>query len=296
MRKIAAAFAVIALLPCVVAHAGVVLEEEEAVAGPPGQPGITHKRTVMVQGHREKMVTDERTVIIDLDKGTMTVMIPRTKTYFESAFPPSGASNQMIRQFMGQNFDYKKTGGGKTIAGYKCEEYANTSKTANGEFSTTACYSKDAPGASDYAAFQKAAALKLAGGSADSSGIPEGVPLATHSSRKITSFSMPGMSPEQAARLNAMIAKRPPVISDSTVTKITSQNLAADTFAVPADYTKREMPSRPPGHPMGGGPMMHPPGGGMSPMSPSSPPPGAGNSLSPSAPPGDNPPAGGASP
>ncbi len=247
MRRIAAAVAAVTLVPSVVAHAGVVLEEQEMASGSTMQTPITHKRTVMVEGHREKVVTDDRTSIIDLDKGTMTIMIPRTKTYFESPLPTSGIVSQIFRQFTG--LDYRTTGGGKTIAGYACEEYTKSSKNSNMESSSTACYSKDAPGASDYTAFQKAAALKLAGGSADASGVPEGVPLATHVSTRITNFAMPGMAPEQAAqaaRLNTMMAKRPPMTLDYAVTKITKQSLPADTFAVPADYTRREAPTPPP--------------------------------------------------
>jgi hypothetical protein len=199
MKTLAAALAAIVLLVSAAAHAGVVMEEEETVtSGAAAKPPATHKRTVMVEGHKEKMVSDNRTMIIDLDKGTMTVLSPADKSYFESPFPPPGG-NAMVRQFMAQNFNYKKTGSKRTIAGYKCEDYSSQAKTATGEFSTTACYSTDAPGAADYAAFQKAVADKIAGEQPQPAGkLPQGVPLATHSSRKITSFMMPGMPPAQA--------------------------------------------------------------------------------------------------
>jgi hypothetical protein len=264
MKGIVAALAAIVMLSSVSAYAGVVLEEHETMTqGPPARPGSIHNRTMMIEGHKEKLVADNRTTIIDLDKGTVTVLNPADKTYFESMFP-AGQESPMAKQSMGQNLSYKKTGTTKTVAGYGCVEYSSSAKNANGEFSTTACFSKEAPGAADYVAFQKAAAQKLKLASVEASeNIPDGVPLETHSSRKITGFSMPGLPPAQAKMLGEMMAKRPPVISDSQVTKISSQSLPADTFAIPKGFTEREMHGMKmgpghmvPGAPMGGGPMM----------------------------------------
>jgi hypothetical protein len=65
------------------------------------------------------------------------------------------------------------------------------------------------------------------------------------------------MSPEQAAKLKTMLANRPPVVSKTTVQQIASKDLPADTFAVPAGFTKQEMPNGG----MGGGGMSHMGGG-----------------------------------
>jgi hypothetical protein len=293
MKRVAAALAVIALLTSATARAGVVFEEQEVMAqgpAPGGHAPPPRQRTVMVQGDKEKMVIDKfRSVIIDIDKGTMMIVTANNKTYMESPFPPKGAESQALRQYMSADFNFKKTGTSRTILGYPCSEYSSSAQTPNGQFSTTACYSKKAPGAVEYAAFQKAAALKLKSQNAgESSGVlPEGVPLATHSVRKITGFTMPGMPPEQAKRIAEMMAKRPPVVSDTTVTKISSEDLPADTFTVPADYTKRDMRMgmRP------GMPMMRP---GMRPGMPGGPgaigaPAAPGTSMVPSAPSGTNP-------
>jgi len=56
---------------------------------------------------------------------------------------------------------------------------------------------------------------------------------------------MPGMAPEQAAKINEMMAKRPPVVLSEMVEKIESKNLADADFAVPAGFTKREIPAGP---------------------------------------------------
>ena len=288
MKKITAAFAVIVMLSSVTARAGVVLEQEEtlsngAAAGTSGPP--PRKRTVMVEGNKEKMILDGgRYVIIDLDKGTLTMISSANKTYIESPFPPAGARGMMAKQFVGDSFNYQKTDKKQTVAGYNCVEYTNSSKTPNSVSSTTACYSKDAPGAAEYAAFQKAAALKVSATlGPESAGIPDGIPLLTHTSRKLTGVTMPGLPPDQATKLSQMMANRPPMVSDLKVIKITAETLPADTFSIPEGYTKRDMmrPGLPPGmHPgiaggMGGGT-----GGPAIPM----PPAGSAGSMVPSAP------------
>ena len=153
MRKIAAAFAAIAMLASVTASAGVVLEQTEtSTGGPAAAAAEPHKLTVMVEGNKEKMAMDNGGyVIIDLDKGVRTVVSSTDKTYSESPFPPSQAQNQMLKQYMADRFNFQKTGNQRTVAGYKCEDYSNSFKTPNGESSTTSCYSTDAPGAAEYA-------------------------------------------------------------------------------------------------------------------------------------------------
>jgi len=295
MRKIAAAFAAIAMLASVTARAGVVLEQTETSTG--GPAAAPHKLTIMVEGNKEKMIMDNgHYMIIDLEKGVRTVVSTADKTYSESPFPPSQAQGQMAKQFMAERFDFHKTGNQRTVAGYKCEEYSNSFKTPNGESSTTSCYSKGAPGAAEYAAFQKAAATKVKGtlGAASGQGgggIPEGVPLTTHSMHKVTNFSMPGLPPEQAAKLRQMMANHPPMVSDITVTKIASESLPADTFSVPEGYKKAnmmrplpQMGMRPGGPGMG----MRPggPGAPVTGMPVTVPPAGSGGSMVPSAPSG----------
>jgi len=53
------------------------------------------------------------------------------------------------------------------------------------------------------------------------------------------------MAPEQAAKINDMMAKRPPVVMSETVEKVESKKLADADFAVPAGFTKKELPAAP---------------------------------------------------
>ena len=64
------------------------------------------------------------------------------------------------------------------------------------------------------------------------------------------------MAPEQAAKINEMMAKRPPVVTSTMVEKIESKKLADSDFAIPAGLTKRELPTAP----AGAGGMKMPPG------------------------------------
>jgi hypothetical protein len=156
---------------------------------------------------------------------------------------------------------FKKTGAAsKTISGYSCEQYSGAGSMMGNQYSVTGCFSNKAPGAGDFNAFQKTMAAKVKGTAMAMQGqVPDGVPIQLDSTTKITNFSMPGMSPEQSAKLKTMLANRPPVVSKTTVQQIASKNLPADTFTVPDGFTKEEMPSGA----AGGGGMSHMGGGGM---------------------------------
>jgi hypothetical protein len=75
--------------------------------------------------------------------------------------------------------------------------------------------------------------------------IPRGVPLALDSTMKMGHMSMQGMSPDQTAKINEMMAKRPPISTSTLVEKIESKKLAAADFEVPAGFTKKELPAGP---------------------------------------------------
>ncbi len=255
MKKIAATFAALAIFAgSSAAHAGVVVTEQEVVDQGTGSP-VTHSRTVMIQGNKQKMVTDRAQVVTDLDSGMMYLMNPAKKQYVEVPFPPKGPMAQMMSQRM-STLSFKKTGGSKTISGYACQEYSGAGSMMGNDYQVSGCFSTKAPGARDFDAFQKTMANKVKGTAMAMKGeVPDGVPIELDSTTKMTNFSMPGMSPDQAAKLKEMFAKRPPVVSKTTVTQIASKDLPADTFKVPADFSKQEMPA---GGPMGGPPAAPP--------------------------------------
>jgi len=252
MRKPTALLAVMTLaMTALPAAAGVVITQKQHVSN--GQNSRDTVQTISVQGNKQKMVTDRHTIITDLDKGMMYVIDPQEKSYFEIEFPPKGQMAAMMAANAKAAMNFKKAGTSHEIAGYKCSDYNGGGHMMAGDYTIKECFSKDAPGAQEFSAFEKnmASKLKSAGAAEPSAGeVPEGVPLQLDSTMKMGNVSIPGMSPEQAAKINEMMKGRPPVVTSTVVQKIQAQTLAGDMFNVPAGFTKKELPAGPG---MGGG-------------------------------------------
>ncbi len=233
--------------------AGIVMTQQ--IVTNSGSNSSTDDRTIMVQGNKQKVVMRGQTIVLDLDQGRMLLINPASKTYTSLPFPPQGPMAAMMQNMGGVDLDFKKTGGSQTLMGYKCQEYSSTGKSMMGEFSAKGCFSPDAPGADQYVAFTQLLSKKFAdAGMAKTTGShPDGVPMVLDTTTKLTNFNIPGMPPEQAERLKAMMANRPPTTSKSTTTSIKTADLPADTFEVPAGYTERKI-GLPMGRGMGGPP------------------------------------------
>jgi hypothetical protein len=274
MKKLTALVAAMTLaMTALPAAAGVVITQKQHVTS--GTNSRDTEQTIYVQDNKQKMETERHTIITDLDKGMMYVLDPKSKTYFEIKFPPTGQMAQMMASSTNSAMNFKKAGTTRQIAGHNCTDYTGGGHMMAGDYTIKECFSNDAPGAQEYAAFEKSMAdkLKSAGGNTGSGEVPGGVPLALESSMKMGSVNIPGMAPAQAAKINEMMAKRPPVVTNTMVEKIETKKLAASDFAIPDGYTKRELPGpgtmriRPPGAarmaPGGGAP-----GAGASPAAP----------------------------
>lgn len=258
MRKLTALVAAMTLaMSALPAAAGVVITQKQHVTS--GTNSRDAEQTISVQGNKQKMVTERHTIITDLDKGMMYVIDPKTKTYFELEFPPKGQMATMMASSTAAAMNFKKAGTTREIAGYKCTDYDGGGHMMAGTYTVKECFSTTAPGAEEFAAFEKKMAdkLKSAGTSQPSGEVPGGMPLALDSSMKMGNVNVPGMAPEQAAKINEMMAKRPPVQTSTVVEKIENKKLAASDFAIPDGFTKRELPAQ--------GGMMMKPGAKMSP-------------------------------
>jgi Domain of unknown function (DUF4412) len=240
------------------ALAGVIVEEQETINR--GGPPITQARTIIIQGNKQKIVSEHDTMITDLDKGVMMLITPSRKTYSEMPFPPKGMGTPSGGM---ANIKFTKSGGGQTVSGYKCENYNGVSHMMGTRSEIIECFSTSAPGAADFSAFQKEMIRKLKGTKAAAmvEDVPNGVPLASQSTTSMKGLTIPGMSPDQAEKLTKMMANRPPIVTKTTVTKITTKSLPDSDFAPPAGYTKQAPPQmRPPSAgkpPAGGGPAAH---------------------------------------
>jgi hypothetical protein len=219
-----------------IARAGVVIDEQ-VTTSQGGAPPVTRSRELMVQGHKEKMVSERNEFVIDLDKGTMMLVDPNQKAYAEMPFPPHGMSNNPSQQL---DLNFQKTGKSSKVLDYNCEEYSGAGKTVMAAVSTSGCFSTSAPGAAEFTEFTQAMGLKLKNARAMGGKMPSGIPLTMDSTRTMNpGFSVPGMAPDQAARFKEMIAKQGPQTTKTVVTKIAARDLPADTFEAPAGYARR---------------------------------------------------------
>ncbi len=243
MRKLTALVAGMTLaMTALPAAAGVVITQKQHVTS--GTNSRDSEQTISVQGNKQKMVTERHTIITDLDQGKMYVLDPKAKTYFEIEFPPKGQMAAMMAASSNAAMNFKKTGTTREVAGFKCTDYDGGGHMMTGDYTVKECFSTRAPGAQEFAAFEKNMADKLKSVSTNQSNgeIPGGVPLALDSTMKMGNVKIPGMAPEQAAKINEMMAKRPPVVTNTKVEKIEAKTLADSDFAIPAGFTKRELP------------------------------------------------------
>jgi hypothetical protein len=202
------------------------------------------EETVMVQGGKQKVIDKKFVMIIDADNSTMYVLNPESKIYYQQDFPTGKVSTLAASASAAKQM--KKTGQTRTVAGYKCVEYTGSGHVMRGDFTMTECLSTEAPGAAEWAAYQKMFSEKTKGAQLDSGGeIPDGIPLESNSSLKLGTATIPGMSAEQTAQFHKMLANRPPNVMKTAVTKVVVEKLSPDTFEVPKDYTKRELPAMP---------------------------------------------------
>jgi hypothetical protein len=104
------------------------------------------------------------------------------------------------------------------------------------------CFSDSAPGATEYTNFQRKMAEKVKGTPMANMGqIPQGVPLRLTVTTKIVNIPTAGMSAEQAKSVTQLWAHRQ-FVTDTTVSKISTESLPANTFEVPSGYQKQALP------------------------------------------------------
>ncbi len=247
MKQVVTALLSIAMLTGGIARAGVVVEEQQTIDRGAGTPS-TNKITVTVQGNKQKYVigNGQQSSITDLDQGTRTMISNARKMYVEMPFPPKG---MMMPPNGGKSaLSFKKTGGEEKIAGYACDDYTGVGSLGENEMTVNGCFSTSAPGAANFTAFQKTMTAKV-----------KGTPMA------LMSDTPPGIPLKIDTSLKQKTGNRPTITTHMTVTKVTKQELAADTFQPPKDYVKQQMPMmgmRPPGM-TGPGMMGKPAGPGM---------------------------------
>lgn len=242
------AFAVIGIIAAAAAagsaQAGVVVSQTDTHDDGSGNIR-TSNSTVMTQGNRQKTVSEHSITITDLDKGVMVMLVPATKTMTETSLAGMGA---MAAAMGTASQSYKATGKSRSVVGHACEEFAGTMTVkvmaADVTVKSLSCISRSAPGAAEYGAFGRRMAdlMKIkppAGGN-----LPDGVMLFSENTTPppdmAAAIKRMGIPPEHAKQMMANMAKPGAQVSRIQVTAIKEQSLPADTFAIPAGYTKQK--------------------------------------------------------
>jgi hypothetical protein len=241
MRRLSALAAGITLaMTALPAAAGVVITQKVHMTS--GANSRDSEQTISLQGNKQKLVDERHTIILDLDKGMMYALDPKAKTYFEIEFPAKGPQAAMMAE---AGMGFKKAATTHEIADYRCTDYDGSMHVMAGDYTVKECFSTSAPGAEEFAAFEKnmAGKLKSAGNPHASGEIPGGVPLASDAMMKMGKVNIAGMAPEEAAGINERMAKRPPIRTTFEVEKIESKRLADSDFLIPSDFTKRDLPA-----------------------------------------------------
>jgi hypothetical protein len=236
MRKIIALASATAVLWCVApARAGVVITQKQTLQH--GTMSRTTQQTVTVQGNKQKIDDGQRVVIVDLDQMKQIMLTTPTKTYFELPIKASRKPHMMSwRRGSMAGFDFKKTGKSRTVNGYKCDDYEASGQSMAAEYTTTQCFSKSAPGAAEFAAFQRAALDKMTANAGDKKvTVPDGIPVASDSTIQMGHRGMQRQG-EQSFGGGHHTQERPATVIHTEVTKIVKQDLPASAFAAPPDY------------------------------------------------------------
>ncbi len=215
--------------------AGVVITQEQTVSA--GQRTRTSKQTIMVQGTKQKISDERHSMIVDLETGKQMVIVPATKSYFETSVGPRGRLGSMMPPARGGTLEFKKTGKTRTVAGFKCDDYEASGQSMSGQYTTTECLSKTAPGAAEFAAFQKSMLEKLKNRAPEMKGLPQdAIPLASDTTIKIERRGRREMGRQEGGAAGHAVPERPPVVIHTTVTKVEKQDIPSSAFQVPSDY------------------------------------------------------------
>lgn len=235
--KVAAAIALSVAMAATTASAGVVISQDVVTSDQAGTKKSA--QTVIVQGNKRKVITKDRIFITDLDIGRMFVLVPAKKLAGDVSFPPTGFMLTYLGQ-QGVSLEYKKATGTGKAAGYDCQDYAASQRIGRMQLDGTECVASAAPGAPEYVAFTKAMNAKLKGTPIQPKGdVPDGIPVSSTVTVSLIPYPVPKkFPPDLAAKYKADLAKQKPQVTRTTITKIQVKDVAADEFAIPAQYLK----------------------------------------------------------
>jgi hypothetical protein len=220
--------------------AGVVMSETATAIGPNGT-GV-QRRTIYIQGDKQKVDTEGLQTITDLDKRIFYVIDKDKKDYVEvplasvRSLPGADAGNYAA------TITLERTGKTQVIASQHCDEYRGREKQGQVRLAVSACVSSSAPGAHEVANFDRKMVARVAGVQTPADAGKAGVVL---QKKSVLSVSLP--DPLKKGFRTASI------VTKTTVSNITVKRLAKQTFLPPSGFSRlKNQPAKPqqsqPGH------------------------------------------------
>jgi Domain of unknown function (DUF4412) len=208
--------------------AGVVMAETSTTNGSTGETS-SQNRTVYVQGNKQKVETAGVTTITDLDNSIIYIIDKKDRTYTEvplqalSPSEPGGARGETIQ--------LSKTGEKRIIADHPCNEYRASEGNKQERVTISACVSTSAPGAKEFAEFErKMAAWRLGGRESERLDSHDSTILLLEK-QSVVSFRVPDLSWHQAYRTTSLLA-------ETRIDEIQVKTLSAATFKPPKGFSK----------------------------------------------------------
>jgi hypothetical protein len=237
---VAAATAMAFAIAASTASAGVVITENVSIKTTSRVRKFV--RTVMVQGHKEKIIDNNLQIVVDLDAGKTLAINTKNKKYGEDQFPPAGllAMELNTRGFW---IGVKKTPEVHKQLGYTCNNYIGSSTISHTDVGIIECVASAAPGAKEFTEFQRLMAQKVKGTPFELKGeVADGIPVSAITNMRIIVYAMTGgTTPEQIAKAQAVNDKHA-IVTTAGATKIEVKDIPASEFTVPADFGKTVMP------------------------------------------------------
>jgi hypothetical protein len=209
------------------ASAGVVMSET-AVAKGPGA-GDVQKRTIYIQGNKQKVERGDVDAITDLDRNVIYLVDRNQKEYVELPLKsqlPADSENSDTESIRLNNTGHKRV-----VGGHGCQEYRGAHSNPVRNVAISVCVSDQVPGVNEVVAFQQRMFSQL--------GVPQekdqapgpdasGLVLEKLS---VVSFRVPDLSHENSFRTASFVTK-------TDIDNIQVKSLPDNTFRPPQDFTK----------------------------------------------------------
>jgi hypothetical protein len=216
--------------------AGVVMAETSIAQGPNGET-FSVKKTVYLQGNKEKVEGESVAEITDLDKNLVYITDKHRRVYTEiplqslSSGQPANAHGEAI---------LTKTGETRIVADHPCHEYRAVGGNKLEHVTISACVSTDVPGAKEIAEFDRNVITRLGGHTSGEGSIGSDSAGLMLEKQSVLTFRLPDPLRDKAYHTTSLIAA-------TRVNKIQLTSLSPETFTPPVGYSKLQ--NRPRGTP-----------------------------------------------